>query len=75
MHAVLSDISFFWFLVQRTRQSLCKSGEKRESSTHIFCAREESVLLQQNWVLRIKRVRMNNHHTARQFNGFFAKQS
>ena len=34
--AVLSDISFFCFLFNVTRLSLCKSGENRESSTYIF---------------------------------------
>ena len=36
MSAVLSDISFLCFLFTVTRLSLCKSGEKRESLTHIF---------------------------------------
>ena len=36
MYAVLSDISFFCLLFNVTRLSLCKSGEKRESSTHNF---------------------------------------
>ena len=32
----LSDSSFFRFFFNVTRLSLCKSGEKRESSMHIF---------------------------------------
>ena len=64
MSAALLDISFFCLLFNVTRLSLCKSGEKRESSMHIFAHERKADSCQQSCVLLSKRIRMNNDHTA-----------
>ena len=58
------DISFLCCSFTVTRLSLCKSGERRESSKHIFSAREISGFCQQSCVVLCKKIRANNDHTA-----------
>ena len=66
MNAALSEISLFCLSFNVTRLSLCKSGEKRESSIYVFAHKRKSRFRQQGCVLLSKRIRMNNDHAAHQ---------
>ena len=53
------------FLVQRHTSVFVQFRKETCIVDAYFCARQEIVLLQQNWVLRLKVIRMDNDHTER----------